>query len=117
MITGPSGSGCHSVVLVAGRACRRLTIFASRRRRRCRCVIESPADIPAVLRTWIVVSPCARGDREAGIREPEQVEAARRERRPGRDLDRREDRLLRLRAASASSWRCRRRARRRYTAR
>ena len=56
VITGPSGSGCHSVVLPEA-AVPRLAIL----RDSPSTSIVSPAVMPVVLRTLIVVSPALAG--------------------------------------------------------
>ena len=56
VITGPSGSGCHSVVLSAA-GIPRLAIVRVSEAAPASITIESPALIPVVLVTLIVLSP------------------------------------------------------------
>ncbi len=116
VITGPSGSGCHSVVLAAGRRPDAYDLAG----------LHAGAGVDADRIAGVHAGRApdvdggiarARGDRQPGVGEAEQVEAASRELRPGRDLHRREDGLLGRVLRSGSSWRCRRYGRRRCRAR
>ena len=93
VITGPSGRGCHSVVWLLA-AVPRFAILRVSALEPVSMLTVSPTDMPVVLLTWMVVSPARAGTAKPGVGEAEQVEAASRELRPGRDLHRREDGLL-----------------------
>ena len=107
VITGPSGSGCHSVVWLLA-AVPMLAILRDLRTR-------AGADVDRIAGRHAGRAPDvdggiarARGSRQPGVGEAEQVEAVSRELRSGRDLHRREDGLLGRVLGQASSWRCRR---------
>ena len=89
VMTGPSGSGCHSVVAPDAAVptvaiLRRLAVHVDR-------VACGHAGRAADAHRGVTR---ARRRRQAGVGQAQQVEPVAAERDPGRDLDRREDRLL-----------------------
>ena len=69
VITGPSGRGCHSVVVLPAavpswRSC------GSPRRRRCRCRSYRRRSCRSVLLTWMVVSPLRAGTASPELERP-----------------------------------------------
>ena len=69
VITGPSGKGCHSVVLLPA-ADPTAAILRVSTAEPVSKVIVSPTVIPAVLLTWMVVSPARAGTARPEVDRP-----------------------------------------------
>ena len=93
VMMGPSGSGCHSVVLCLA-AVPTLAILRVSALEPVSMLIVSPSVHAGRAPDVDSGVACARRDGQSGVGEAEQIEAAGREFRSGRDLHRREDGLL-----------------------
>ena len=69
VITGPSGRGCHSVVLLPA-AVPMLAILRVSTLEPVSMVIVSPTDMPVVLLTWMVASPARAGTASPELERP-----------------------------------------------
>ena len=93
VITGPSGRGCHNVVLLPAAVPMLAILRVSTRGAAVdfNCIADVHAGRVSDVDGGITL---VRGDRQPGVGEAEQVETVGRELRPGRDLHRRKDGLL-----------------------
>ena len=69
VMTGPSGTGCHTVVLLLA-AVPRVAILRVSALEPVSMLTVSPTDMPVVLLTWMVVSPLRAGTASPELERP-----------------------------------------------